>query len=413
MISATTPIRAQEEPGSLADLETQQTASMREATYKELAKAQEAAEAERYSEAAMILEKLGQGELNTYERAQIQSLYAYIYFAQDNHAKAIEAYERLLALGDLPEGLVTSTVYNLGQLYFQAENWRKSIELLRRWLGMNPGPNPDILEMIAQAHYQLGEHRSAIEPLRRSIELNEAAGKAPKENSLLLLRAAHYELKDYRSAATVLHELIRRYPRKSYWLQLAGIYGEAGDEAKQLATLELTYWQGLLDSQDTVLSLAGLLLQNGLPYRAGKVLQKGLDDDVLQPTKENWRLLSQAWTLAQEDERAIPALTRAAELSEDGEVDLVLGQSYINLGRWTDAARAIRNAISKRGLKRPDQAQVMLGQALFNLGNLDEARAAFARAQEDSRSRQLAGQWIGFIDREIERQAQLQSALGN
>ena len=59
----------------------------------------------------------------------------------------------------------------------------------------------------------------------------------------------------------------------------------------------------------------------------------------------------------------------------------------------------------------PGIDQVMLGQALFYLENFDEAQAAFAAAQSDRRSRQLAAQWISYIESEKDRIAQLAAAL--
>jgi uncharacterized protein HemY len=98
---------------------------------------------------------------------------------------------------------------------------------------------------------------------------------------------------------------------------------------------------------------------------------------VISSTYDHWRLLSQAWTLAKEDEKAVPALTRAAGLSENGELDIILGQTYMNLEQWDAAVQALRTGISKGGLDRPDQAQVMLGQSFFNMNAFDEAREAF------------------------------------
>ena len=145
--------------------------------------------------------------------------------------------------------------------------------------------------------------------------------------------------------------------------------------------------------------------------RAGKILEAKLADKTVSSTLEHWRLLAQAWTMAHESERAIPALTRAAELSPDGTMDVILAQTYINLGRWEESVTAARNALRKGGLSRPDQVQVMLGQSLFELGRFDEARDAFRAAQSDRRSRQLAAQWLNYIDSEQERQAELAAAL--
>jgi tetratricopeptide (TPR) repeat protein len=408
----TTSLSAQEkEEELLGDLETQETASMRETTYKELAKAQEAAEVEKYSEAIRILDKLTKDELNSYEMSQALNLYAYIYYAQDNYPKAIQTYEQLLSQPDLPEALQTPTVYTLSQLYFSTENWRKAIEMLNRWFELGAEPQTQTYELMAQAYYQLGEYRNALQPARQSIELTRKSGKPVKEQSYLLLRVLYYEIEDYNQVAAVLQELIKRFPKKQYWMQLAGIYGELGNERKQISTLELAYLLEYLDTETEVMTLAGLLLQNDVPYKAGKILAKGLEDGVISSTYDHWRLLSQAWTLAKEDEKAVPALTRAAGLSENGELDIILGQTYMNLEQWDAAVQALRTGISKGGLDRPDQAQVMLGQSFFNMNAFDEAREAFRAAQADRRSRQLAAQWLNYIDSEENRQARLSEAL--
>jgi tetratricopeptide (TPR) repeat protein len=404
------PAKEQEEE-RLGDLQTEETASMRESTYKELAKAQEASEAENYSEAIRILDKLSEDELNSYESSQALNLYAYIYYSQDNYPKAIQTYERLLDQPDLPEALQTATVYTLSQLYFTTENWAKAIDMLKRWIALGGEAKAQTYELIAQAHYQLGDYRNALQPARQVIEMTAQSGKPVKENSYLLLRVLHYELEDNNQVAAVLQELIKRFPKKQYWMQLVGIYGELGNEKKQIATLELAYLQGYLDTETEVLTLAGLLLQNDVPYKAGKILKKGIDDGVISSTYDHWRLLSQAWTLAQEDALAIPALQRAAQLTEDGELDIILGQTYMNLDRWSDAAQAVRTAIRKGGIDRVDQAQVMLGQALFNMNAFDEARTAFQAAQTDARSRKLAGRWLAYVDNEQQRLAQLAAAL--
>ena len=374
-----TAVAQEEESGSLGDLETQETASMREATYKELAKAQEAAEAENFSEAIQVLDKLGKSDLNNYERAQMLNLYAYIYYSQDNVAKAINAYEQLLAQPELPEAMKTGTVYTLSQLYFSQENWQKSIDMLEWWMSLTKDENLTAYEMMAQAYYQMEQYRKALVPAQKVIDLTKAAGQPVKENNYLLVRVLYYELGENEQVAATLKELIKRYPKKQYWIQLASVYGQMEDQRKQLNVMELAYLQGYLEKETEVLTYASLLLNEDLPVRAAKVLQKGLDDGIITSTLDHWRLLAQAWTLAQEYEKAIPALTRAAELSEDGKLDIILAQSYMNLGRWSEAVAAARNGIRKGGLDRTDQAQVLIGQALFEMDQFDDARQAFER----------------------------------
>jgi tetratricopeptide (TPR) repeat protein len=402
---------AQEGDETLGDMETQETASMRESTYKELAKAQEAAEAENYAEATKILDKLGKQDLNDYERAQMLNLSAYMYYAQDNFGRAIQAYENLLQLPGLPEALRTSTVYTLSQLYFSQEQWQKSINKLEQWMQLTNEDSLTAFEMMAQAYYQMGEYRKALRPAYKVIEMKQAEGEPVSEHSYMLLRVLHYELQEYQQVEDVLHELIKLAPKRQYWMQLASLYGEMENQRKQLNTLELMYLQGMLNKETEILSLVGLLLNHELYVRAGKVIEDNLESGLITSTFEHWRLAAQAWTMAQEDERAIPALTRATELSSDGKMNIILGNTYMNLGRWEEAVAVARAAIRKGGLDREDQAHVMIGQALFELERYDEARTAFEAAARDRRSRQLAAQWINYIESEKDRQAQLADAL--
>ena len=70
---------------------------------------------------------------------------------------------------------------------------------------------------------------------------------------------------------------------------------------------------------------------------------------------------------------------------------------------WDKAAKALKSAIAKGGLRRPDQANIMLGMALFNQKRLEQARRAFQAAQNDNRSKRAAQQWIAYVDSEIKR----------
>lgn len=71
------------------------------------------------------------------------------------------------------------------------------------------------------------------------------------------------------------------------------------------------------------------------------------------------------------------------------------------------AVAAARRALELGGGRRPDSTRIVLGMALYNLGRHAEARAAFAEAARDERSRQSAEQWLRFLDAEIARAEQL------
>ena len=150
-------------------------------------------------------------------------------------------------------------------------------------------------------------------------------------------------------------------------------------------------------------NLANLYLLHGLPYKAAVVLEKEINDNIVDANERTLRLLSQAWYQAREDEKAIPPLKQAAEMSEDGELYVRLAQAYINLEQWSEAATAVQRGLKIGGLKRVDTANIMLGMALFNQKRLEQARRAFASAAQYDRSKRAASQWIAYVDSEIKR----------
>lgn len=391
---------------------TRKTPAMREKIYKQLSEAQVAAEAENYQDAVNKLNNLSKDtSLNSYEKAQMYNFYAFIYYSQERYRDAVRAYENVLAQPDLPEAMENGTLYSLAQLYFQIEDYKKSISLMERWFRVanNPGPEPYVI--VAQAHYQLKEYRKALPNIETAMRIAREQGKSVKENWLLLQRLFYYELEDYPKSEQVLKELVRLFPKKIYYTQLSAVYHELNDEAKQLAALELAHYQGMLTQGREILNLAQLYVANGVPYRGAKLLQEAVDAKQVDATLSNLRLLSQAWYMAGEDIKAIPPLQRAAQISDDGELYVRLAQSYLNLDRHAEAAEALRAAINKGSVRRPGDANIMLGMSLYELDKLDQARSAFRAAANYDTNERTARQWIDHIGKEEVRRAEIAKAL--
>lgn len=328
-----------------SERKTVTTPTMRETVYRALSEAQEKAEANQTAEAIAILDRLqNRGGLNSYEAAMMWRFYASIYYSQDNYAGAIQAYQNLLNQSDLPQALETDALYSLGQLYFVREDYKGAIKMLERWLGLVNSPVPKAYVFLAQAYYQTEEFSKALTPIQRAVDIVEKQGKVPREDWYLLLRAIHFEQTDYAAMAGVLEKLVEHYPKKSYWVQLAGVYGELKQEDKRLSTLEVAYRQNLLDEKNELITLAQLFLRADVPYKAAKVLEKGMKDGIIKEDKDNLRILSSAWSMAQEAEKTLPTLIQAARISDTGELYVRLGQTYFKLDKWEEALNAFRQA---------------------------------------------------------------------
>jgi tetratricopeptide (TPR) repeat protein len=392
--------------------ETRKTPAIRERVYTKLSQAQEAAENDDMDSARELLDEVqAMKDLNSYETAQMWNFYAFIYFNQENYPEALKAYEHVLEQPDLPLGLQTTTMYTVAQLYVQQEQYRKALDMLEQWFALAENPGPEPYYLAAQIHYQLEEYKEGIPPLQKAFEIAKAQGKPLKENWYRLLNVFYYQLEDYPNVIKVLRTMIDSWPKREYFVQLAGMYAEQGDETRQLALYETAYDAGWLTRGNELVNYAQMLLQADIPYKAATVLQDGLDKGVIESTDSNWRVTSQAWQLADEDQKAIPALTHAAQLTKDGMLDVRLAQSYQNLDHWQECADAARTGLRKGDLRRPDQANMILGACLFELKQYDEARNAFKTAANDSRSRKGAESWLKYIEAEVDREQQLEQAM--
>jgi len=388
-----------------SERETKQTVAMSQKVYEQLTEIQEFVEAGNYGGAESILREMRANEkLSPYEKAQVWNITAYSFYLQEKYPEAINAYEQVMRQPELPEALMLSALKTKAQLQFTVEDYKGALETVRRLMAAVPEPSADVFMLEGQALFQMGDYTAALKPIKTAVDMYREQGQVPRENWLLLLRVIYFELKDYDNMLLVLKELIANYPKETYVLTLAGVYSELGDTKKQLALTEVLYELGYLNTTSHITNLANLYLLHGLPYKAAKVLDKGINDNIVEANERNLRLLSQAWYQAREDELAIPPLKMAAKMAEDGELYIRLAQSHINLEQWKDAAEAANEGLRRGGLKRDDQAYIMLGMALFNQKQLQQARSAFEKAKRDQRSARAADQWINYVDSELRRQ---------
>ena len=419
--------------------------------YDRIVKAQEAVDLEDYQEALRVLNNLySTSRLTDYEQQNILNYLGFVYYNMDDMANAMKAYERMLTIPTLEEQIKKTTVYTLAQLNTMEEKYPKAIRLVEEFfrLEMNPAPDPYIF--YAQVLYQLDRYSDMIEPVETAMEVyvrrqtarrlaskvaaekavNEASEEeiaearatlteanrlynitpVPKEDWYVLLNFAYFQQENFTKVRDIQKTLLVYWPKKQYWFSLAGAYTELGEDENLIYAYDAAHTQKLLEKESELVTMAQLYMQAEVPYKAAKLLDKEIKANRVEKNEKNYRLMSQAWTLAAEDEAAIPALKQAARLSEEGELDLRLGNAYLNIGEHDECAKAITVGVKKGGIKSPDNAQISLGMCLYNLKEYKKAISAFKKASKTRRSRRVSNQWIRVIESDIERERQINLA---
>jgi len=398
--------------------ETRKTPALRNNIYEKLAEAQVFAEAKQYVEAEAVLDDMldatsKKSKLNRYELANVYNTYAYLRYAVEDYDGALNYYQKVIdQRPEIPLALEINTLYTVAQLYFLQENWRKGIDTLNTWMSVSDTPSTNAYVLLANGYFQLKDYDKSLSNIQIAIDREEAAGKLPKEQWYNLARFIHFDRDNFRAALDILEILIMYYPKKQYWVQASHLYGEEKDEARQLAMLEATYEQNLLDRSQDIVLLSQLYLQAEVPFPAARAMEKGLADDIVEKESKNYELAGVAWRQAQEVTKSLPMLEAAASKSEKGELYARLGNVYLDVDKNKEAVEALKRGLDRGGVKRPDQARLALGMAYFNLGDFNAARRAFREARKDQRARSYADQWLKYITSEENRLEELAKDLG-
>ena len=398
--------------------ETRKTPALRNNIYEKLAEAQVFAEAKQYVEAQEVLDDMldatsKKSKLNGYELANVYNTYAYLRYVVEDYEGALNYYQKVIdQRPDIPVALEVGTLYTVAQLYFLQEKWERGIDTLIQWMSLSETPSTNAYVLLANGYFQLKDYDRSLENIQIAIQREEAAGKLPKEQWYNLARFIHFDRSNYAEALDILETLIMYYPKKQYWVQASHLYGEEKNDARQLAILEASYEQSLLDRSQDIILLSQLYLNAEVPFRAALALEKGFADEVVETESKNYELAGVAWRQAQEVAKSLPMLEAAASKSEKGELYARLGNVYLDVDKNKDAVDALLKGLDKGGVKRPDQARLALGMAYFNLGDFSAARRAFREARKDERAKSYADQWLKYISSEERRLEELAKDIG-
>lgn len=395
---------------------TRRTPALRAKVYEQLARAQALADEDKVNEAIAVLDAVKEKahSMNSYELAMMYNFYGFIHYNAEQYDKAIQSFEEVVRQQPIPESFEMSTLFSLAQLHMMQGNYDKTLDFLERWETLNQGDIPPKNYLLkAQAMYQNKDFQKALGFINQAIELVEQEGKVPEENWFILQRAIYYELKQPEKVKDVLVKLVRHYNDGKYWVQLGGMYGELGQEKKQLAILEAAYQQGYITSGSDIFNLAQLYYYHQVPVKGARLMEQAIKEGVLERNLRNLKFLASCWSLAKENDKAVPVMIAAAQMSEDGELDAQLGQIYLNLEKFDDAIAASQKALQKGQLRNPGLSHLVLGMAYFNKRRFNDALNELAKAEKFDSARRMAQQWSKYVESEKVSFERLQAELSS
>ncbi|MFT7686864.1 MAG: tetratricopeptide (TPR) repeat protein, partial [Candidatus Azotimanducaceae bacterium] len=356
---------------------------------------------------------LGKRGNSAYEVAQVWNTKAFAYYILEDTPNTIKAYENVLKQPQMQisKALEMAAVRALFQLYYSGERYQKAIDYMNRWEALNNKPDTNVAFIKASAYYELEQFEKSLAQVKVVEEYTVILEKVMKENWLYLYVVLYNELKDYDNVIKVLERMVVEFPKKQYWMHLAGMYAEKEWEDKALSAYYAAYMQNMFAKETEVVMLSQRLLNASVPIEAAAVLEKGMKSELVEENEKNIRILATAYTMAQEHGKAIDAWRRASKYAEDGEVYYRLAQALANEDRHKEAAVAYNDALTAGELNDAEDVQFWLGISLMQTRDWSDAENAFKAAAKDKDRAKSSRQYIRYINSERKRLAALKEMV--
>ncbi len=298
------------------------------------------------------------------EKSKVAQMAAYAYSRTGQYGKAAD---ELQASGQ-------GTPKALAELYYNAGNYTKAVELAKR----AGGPEMDVL--IAQAAIKQGHYQEAVNSYNKLIAAN-----GPKPQYLENLAGAQYKAGDKKAYLATTEKLIKIDASPARWqtLLVEAQKNQMRPEAK-LALFHLMDATGNLKRPEDISEFAKLAIVNNQPGVAQTVLTKAggsLGSDPMTAKR--------AQAAAQ---RAQTAGANAPKLAASPTTASQAGGAYLGLGQYPAAAAAYGKAAAAGG-PDADQAKVFEGIAQLKGGSVPAAKTTFASVGDAGGMKDIADLW--------------------
>ena len=394
---------------------------MQPTTFDRLGKAQELSNAGDHQGALELLQGMldRARRYNNNEIAQIHREIAGVYNDLDQMDKVLFHYEQILNYRtDIREGQETAIIFVLAQLYMSVERFDDSLRMVEEWLSLTEDPGASPFYFVATVYYQMKNYDQAIFYMEKAITLATEAGQLPiKKGWYNMLKFLYFEQDNLPKVLEILEIMVKIYPDRSTWVEMAGVFSQLGEEKKQVYAMEAAHASGLFEKEQDFRQYAGLLMNAEAFIRGAWYLQQGFDNEMVEPSEKTLSQLGQAYSAAWETDRAIEAYEDALEFAENGRIANRLSKLYYDKEEYGKCIDSVDEALKLGDLGGDEYDTIHFkGMCYFWRGSLNLAEQAFnqvrrdARRAEDRSAERGANNWLRFVNSERNRLRDLEES---
>jgi Tfp pilus assembly protein PilF len=315
---------------------------------------------------------------------------------------AARSFENLINSGKLSGAESAKFSEGLVGIYMRAREYGKANAAINKALAR--GDDARLRGYLIQNYVSMGNMTEAMRLLQADLRNAEKAGRAPQEDQLKMLANLQNMKGDKDGYVTTIEKLAQYYPQPSYWADLLNrVKAKSGFSSRlNIDVLRLQLANNLLKKPNDFMELAQLVLRDGAPAEAVKIIEKGYKDSVLgigPDAARHQRLKDLAAKNLAEEAKNLAATEAALTKAGDNNGLLNLGYALVQSGQTDKGLKMMEAAIAGGNLKQPEDAQLRLGEAYAAAGKKSQAISALKKVGGKDGTAELARYWIMAINR--------------
>ncbi|MFZ6847912.1 tetratricopeptide repeat protein [Undibacterium sp. RuRC25W] len=368
---------------------------------KPLSEIQDLLDKKQYPQASEKINALKAFENKTpYELFVIDRMYAVVASGTSNTDQLAIAFEGMIKSEFLKDNEKQRLIEGLAGTYFNEKKYDSAIIWAKRFLEKDSA-NASMHNLLSRAYYLKNDFPNAITELKGIVAEDQAAKRAPTEETLRLLGSSYQQIKDTAGYTSLLTLMITYHPSKEYWGDLLyRVEHKPGfSDRLRLDLYRLMLTTNNMDDPGQYVEMAELALLAGLPTEAKAVVDAGYAANVLGAGKEaakHKQLRDRVNKQAADDVKSLDAGETAAKNAKTGVGLVNIGYNYVVNSQFEKGIALIDQGIAKGGLKSADEAKLHLGLAYLKAGNRDKAAEAFGTIQGTDGAADIASLWLKF-----------------
>ncbi|AZG72733.1 tetratricopeptide repeat protein [Shewanella livingstonensis] len=373
------------------EIDKRQSRAVGESAAKKVQKSFEAYTEGNLDQAIAIL--LEANAKNDFDKAYVDRMLGNFY-AEKGQMKTAIKYLKTAVDADILGGTDHAATMRLyADLLLQEKKFKEAIPYYYKWMDFTCKADAQMYRRIGIAYTELKDWNKVLQVADKGLSLAESPDKGLYQMKL----TAYFNQKKYKEAVKVLETMVPLFQDdKRLWVQLAQFYLMTENYDKSLATYDLAYKNGFLETESNITRLAQLLAQKGSPHKAATIFEKHMKSGLVIENEKSLTTLAGFYHNAKELKEAAYYYGKAAAVSNKGELYLKQGRILALQQQFNDAIPVLKKALDA-GIDNPGEAQFELALAYLSLKKYKSAYQRALLAANDKKTERSAKSYISYI----------------